>query len=812
MATWLRDLRFTLRRLAATPGFTAATLLTLALGIGANTAIFTVINSVLLKPLPFAQPEQLIVPWQSAPGINIEQLNPSLADYVTWREHSRTLSDIAIWNGRALTISEFTEPERVQSIAATHRLLPMLGVNPILGRHFTAKDDEDSSPRVALITYAWWRSRFGGDPNVVGRRIKADGGAIEIIGVLPQNFWFMDQPHSLLVPIRFTTADIRLGGYNFQGIARLRPDATIATAKADFARMIKLTIERYPAPGGFSKQMFLDARLTPNPVSLRDDLIGDISRSLWVVMATIGIVLLIACANVANLLLVRMEGRAQEFAVRTALGASRSQIAATMLSECLTLAMIGGAIGIAFASSLIWLIIKLAPTPLPRMEHISIDATSLLFTVVLSLLAGLTLAAIPVLKYTGRRLNESLRAGGRSATASRSRHLATSALTAFQVALALTLLIGSGLMIRTFISIRGVHPGFTQFESLQTLRVIIPNTTNLKAAETIQTMHNLMDRVAAIPGVTSVGLMDGPPLTGFSSNDPIYASNRTYRPDELAPLRRFIRVAPGAFTTLNTPLLAGRDYTWTDIHQMRQLAIISENFAREYFGSPQGAIGKQIRVHNAEPWSEIIGVVGDIRHDGCDKKAPTIVYWPIRDQNVGPLLVRTSRAGTEGLITDLRAAIREVNAGAPVTAIETMQHYYTRSMARTSFTLVLLGISGAMALLLAIIGVYAVISYTISQRTKEIGIRVALGAAPSSLTRMFVSRGLLWAGLGAVAGLAVSAALSQLMTSLLYEVSPLDPVTFLAAPGTILLAAALASYVPARRAAGVDPMEALRAD
>lgn len=812
MATWFRDLRFTLRRLAATPGFTAATLLTLALGIGANTAIFTVINSVLLKPLPFAQPEQLIVPWQSASGINIERLNPSLADYLTWRENSHTLSDVAIWNARALTINEFTEPERIQSIAATHRLLPMLGVNPILGRHFTAQDDQDSSPRVAMITYAWWRSRFGGDPNVIGRRIKADGGAIEIIGVLPQNFWFMDQPHAMLVPIRYTAADLRLGGYNFQGIARLRPDATLATANADFARMIQLTIERFPAPGGFSKQMFLDARLTPNPVALRDDLIGAISRSLWIVMATIGIVLLIACANVANLLLVRMEGRAQEFAVRTALGASRSQIAVTMLSECLTLAMIGGAIGIAFASSLIWLIIKLAPSPLPRMEHISIDATSLLFTVLLSLLAGLTLAGIPVLKYTGRRLNESLRAGGRSATASRSRHFATSALTAVQVALALTLLIGSGLMIRTFLSIRRVDPGFTQIESLQTLRVIIPNTTNLKPAETIQIMNNLIARVAAIAGVTSASLMDGPPLTGFSSNDPIYADNRTYRPDELAPLRRFIRVAPGAFATLNTPLLAGRDYTWTDIHQLRRLAIISENFAREYFGSPQGAIGKRIRVHSAEPWSEIIGVVGDIRHDGCDKKAPTVVYWPIRDQNVGPLLIRTSRAGTEGLITELRAAIREVNAGAPITAVETMQHYYTRSMARTSFTLVLLGISGAMALLLAIIGVYAVISYTISQRTKEIGIRVALGAAGSSLTRMFVARGLLWAGLGAVAGLAVSAALSQLMTSLLYEVSPLDPVTYLAAPGAILLAAALASYLPARRAAAVDPMEALRAD
>ena len=341
MSDLMRDLRHAARRLARTPVFTLATLLTLALGIGANTAIFSVVNTVLLKPLPFAEPDRLVGLWQTAPGVNINDLNASIADYVTYREESRTLADVAIWNRTALTVTGLGEPERVDAISATFRLLPMLGVQPILGRAFTERDDEDSSPEVVMLGHGYWQRRFGGDPAVVGRRIMVDGTPREIIGVLPQGFWFMDAPHDLVLPLRFDRAKVRLAGYNFRAVGRLRPGVDIAAVNADVARMIRVELGKFPPPHGMSVKMMEDARLGPNVRPLIDDLVGDLGKSLWVVMATIGIVLLIACANVANLLLVRTEGRAQELAVRAAIGAGRGRLAREMLVESLLLGLDG---------------------------------------------------------------------------------------------------------------------------------------------------------------------------------------------------------------------------------------------------------------------------------------------------------------------------------------------------------------------------------------------------------------------------------------------------------------------------------------
>ena len=658
----IRDLKYALRRLALTPGFTIATLLTLALGIGANTAIFSIINSVLLKPLPFHEPDRLIGVWQTAPGVNIKDLNASIADYVTYREDSRTFADVGIWNGQSVTVTEFADPERVDGISLTFRLLPMLGVHPVLGREFTEKDNQDKSPEVVMLSYGYWQRRFGGDPKVIGRRIMADGSAREIIGVLPKDFWFMDMGHDLVMPLRFDRSAVRLAGYNFQAIARLRPGVTIQQANADVARMIGIELNKFPPPKGMSKQMMEDARLGPNVRLLIDDLLGDISRSLWVVMATIGIVLLIACANVANLLLVRTEGRAQEFAVRAALGAGRGRIARDMFSESLALALMGGCLGIGFAFAVVKLVLKLSPARLPRFEQISVDSTALLFTLGISIVAGFALAAIPVLKHGGVRVAESLRAGGRNASAGRERNFARNTLTVVQVGLALVLLIGSGLMIRTFQSIRRVHPGFSNPEALQTLRISISRTAASKDAELLQMQHNLVDRLASIPGVSEVSILGGLPMTGAMSQDPIFASDHSYAANQIPPLRRFITAGPGAFHALQTPMRAGREFTWTEIHQSRRVVMISENFAREYWGSAQAAIGKQIRSNPNDPWSEVIGVAGDLRHDGSDKKAPTCVYWPLRSQNSMPFLLRSSRAATDSFLTEIRKTVWAVNA------------------------------------------------------------------------------------------------------------------------------------------------------
>ncbi len=808
----IRDLKFTLRRLARTPVFTVATLVTLALGIGANTAIFSVINSVLLKPLPFPEPERLIGVWQSAPGVNIKDLNASIADYFTYREESKTFEDVALWNGRSLTVTEFSDPERVDGISVTFRLFPMLGINPILGRHFTEKDNEGGSPDTMMISYGYWQRRFGGDPKVIGRRIMADGSAREIIGVLPKGLWFMDMNHDLILPLRFDRANVRLAGYNFQAIARLRPGVTVEQANADVARMIGIELGKFPPPNGMSTKMMEDARLGPNVRLLMDDLLGDIGKSLWVVMATIGIVLLIACANVANLLLVRTEGRAQELTVRAALGAGRGRLAREFFVESLTLALLGGALGIGFAVAVVKLVLKLSPARLPRFEQISVDSTALLFTIVVSIVAGLAFGAIPVLKHGGVRIAEALRAGGRSASASRERNIARNSLTVVQVALALVLLIGSGLMIRTFQSMRRVHPGFNEPEALQTLRISIPQTAAAKDPELLRMQQNLAERLAGIPGVTAVSLMSGLPMTSFKSQDPIFASDRTYPPDQIPTLRRFITVTPGTFQALSVPVVAGREFTWAEIHEKRNVAIISDSFAREYWGSARDAVGKQIKSNSRDAWSEVVGVAADVRHDGVDQKAPTTVYWPLRANRSMTFLVRGTRAGTESLSNEIRQTVWATNGSLPITEMRTMKEIYDKSMSRTAFTLTLLGISGSMALLLAAVGIYAVISYTVAQRTREIGIRLALGAQQSNVKMMFVRNGLLWGGIGAGVGLVAAPLLSRLMSTLLFEVSPVDPLTYAVVVIGLLSAAALASYLPARRVTSVDPVEALRAE
>jgi predicted permease len=808
----IRDLKHTLRRLARTPVFTLATLVTLALGIGANTAVFSVINSVLLKPLPFPEPDRLIGVWQTAPGVNMKDLNACIADYFTYREDSKTFADVALWNGRAITVTEFTDPERVEGMNATFSLLRILGVHPMLGRDFTEKDNVNGSPDVLMLSYGYWQRRLGGDPKVIGRRIMADGSAREIIGVLPRGFWFMDRAHDLVLPLRFDRAAVRLAGYNFQAIARLRPGVTIQQANTDVARMIGIELDKFPPPKGLSRKMMDDARLGPNVRPLIDDLLGDIGRSLWVVMATIGIVLLIACANVANLLLVRTEGRAQELAVRASLGAGRGRLARELFIESLALALMGGVAGIGFAIAVVRLVLKLSPARLPRFEQISVDSTAVLFTLVISVAAGFAFGAIPVLKHGGTRLAEALRAGGRNASAGRDRNIARNTLTVVQVALALVLLIGSGLMIRTFLSMRRVHPGFNDPEALQTLRISIPNSAALKDPDLLNLEHNLVDRLASMPGVSAVSLMGGLPMTGASSQDPIYASDHSYAANQIPTLRRFITTGPSAFRVLGVPLRSGREFTWTDIHEKRKVVLIGENFAREYWGSAQAAVGKQIRSNPNDPWSEVIGVAGDIRHDGVDKKAPSAVYWPLRSSNSVTYLIRGPRAGTDSLSTEIRQAVRAVGSNLPITEMRTMKEVYDKSMSRTAFTLTLLAISGGMALLLAAVGIYAVISYTVAQRTREIGIRMALGAQQGKLKMMFVRNGLLWSGIGAAAGLTAAASLTRLMSTLLFEISPVDPLTYSVVAFGLLAAAAVASYLPARRITRVDPVEALRAE
>jgi predicted permease len=509
-------------------------------------------------------------------------------------------------------------------------------------------------------------------------------------------------------------------------------------------------------------KMLEEAHLVPAVRPLQNDVVGDVAKVLWVLMATVGMVLFIACANVANLLLVRAEGRQQELALRAALGAGWSRIARELLLESVTLAVAGGIFGVAVSAGALRLLKVLAPKHLPRLEEIGIDWRVLAFTLVLSVVAGILFGLIPVLKQVRRQLSTGMREVGRTYSSGRERHRARSALVVVQVALALVLLVGSGLMIRTFQALRNVPPGFTSPEQIQTLRISVPSAQVKEPSRVVRMQQGILEKIATVPGVTMVAATNSVTMDGNDNNDPIFAEDRTYREGELPALRRYKFIAPGVFQTMGNPLIAGRDLTWTDVYEKRSVILVSDNLARELWGDPARAIGKRVRENPKGEWRSIVGVASNERDDGVEKKAPTIVYWPMLVQNMWgegervqrnvAFVIRSSRAGTAEFLKEVQRAVWSVNPELPLAEVRTVQEIYHRSLARTSFTLVLLAIAAGMALLLGVVGIYGVISYSVSQRTREIGIRIALGAPDGVVTKMFVRHGLSLTAVGLACG------------------------------------------------------------
>jgi putative ABC transport system permease protein len=815
-----------LRGLARMPLFTAIAVLTLAIGIGANTAIFSVIQGVLLKPLPYPRSDELVTLDHAAPGVNIAHAGAAPFLYFTYREEGRAFQDVGLLNTGTVSVTGTGEPEEVRTLFVTDGVLPMLGAQPMLGRVFSRTDGTPASPETVVLTAGYWRSRFGGDRSAIGRTLMLDSVPREIIGVLPDSFRFLDRDVSLVVPYRFDRSKVFHGLFSYAAIARLKPGTSIDQASADVARMIPIALTRFPPFPGGSVKMFEEARLTPHVLSLKDDLVGDVRTVLWVLMGTIGLVLLIACANVANLLLGRAESRQQELAIRAALGAGSARIARELLLESITLGILGGVVGLGLAFGALRLLVALAPGNLPRLHDITLDVPVLLFTLGLSVVAGLLFGAIPVFKYAGAQPGLALRGGGRSATASRERHRARNTLVIAQVALALVLLVGSGLMIRTFQALRDVHPGFMRPGEVQTLRLSIPDSQVKDEAAVARMHHAIMEKIAAVPGVASVALASTVTMSGEGWHDPLYAQDRAYSESQMPPIRLFKFVSPGYMKTMGGSLVAGRDFTWTDAYEMRPVAMVSESLARELWGHPSAAIGKRVRPYAKGVWRDVVGVVSDMRDDGLNQKAPTVAYWPLLmgdffaaapgsrnfvQRNVS-YVIRSTRTGSNGFVNDLGTAVWSVNPNLPLAAVRTLQEIYDASLARTSFTLVMLGIAGGMALLLGVAGIYGVISYSVSQRTREIGIRIALGAQQQAVTRMFVAHGLMLAGVGVAIGLLAAFGVTRLISSLLFEVSPVDPLTYGMVSLTLIAATVLASYVPALRATAVDPIEALRSE
>ncbi len=828
LESFFADIKLAFRRLTRSPGFAATVLFTLAIGIGANTAVFTVIDSILLKPLPYPQPEQLVAVWLHAPGASglanfAEGLRLSPSMYLTFAEHNRTFHSIGVWVSGTANITGIAQPEEVHTTYISDGVLQALNVPPRAGRWILTADQVPGSRKVAMLSYDYWQQHLGGEPSVIGKNIQVDSQTREIVGVMPQGFEVENQNFDLLIPLGFDPRHQILAGFGYNGIARLKPGVTIGEADADIARMLKIWMDSWTNNDGGDPHFYETWKISGAVRSMKQEVIGNVGSVLWVVMGTIGVVMLIACTNVANLLLVRVEGRQQELAIRAALGAGRVRIAREVLSECALLALMGGAAGIGVAQTGLRFLTAIGPANLPRLHEISFDARSVAFTLGLSLVSALLFGTIAALKSMRPAVSLAHASAGRTASTSRERQHGRNLLVIAQVAMAMVLLVSATLMIRTFAALRGVDPGFTDSNHVQTLRIAIPQQLIADAQTTTRVENSIVDKLAAIPGVNSVGFARDVPMDGIDPDwNNIFIEGKNERPGA-APMRLFNYVSPGYFHSVGTRLVAGRDYTWTDIYGLRPVAIVSENLARESWGSAAAAIGKRFRILPTQTWQEVIGVAENVRQNGVDEAAPAIVYWPAMMPNpfvAGQInvtraitfVVHTSRTESESLRSEIQQAVWRVNGNLPVASMQTLGKIYNRSMARTSFTLVMLAIAGAMAFALSLIGIYGVISYAVSQRTREIGIRMALGAQEGEMHWMFVRVALGLAGVGIVIGLGAAAAVARLMTALLFGVSPLDLLTFAVVPFILAAAAALASYLPASRAAAVNPVDALKAD
>jgi putative ABC transport system permease protein len=811
-----QDLRYGARTLRKQPGFTLVAVLTMAIGIGATTAIFSVVNGVLIKPLPFAESDRLIALVHQAPGVNQYELAASPAIYFTYRENNRTFESVALWFSNTASVTGAGDPEEVQRLESTHELLPLLRVTPLVGRTFSEADDQPGSPGTVILSYGYWHRRFGGAAAVVGKTLVVDGAPHEIIGVLPREFRFLQQPAEILTPARPNRALAFVPSIGGRGVARLKDGVTLEQASADVARMIPILINGFPIVPGLTRAGVERMKLGPNLRLLKEDFIGDLDEVLWVLFGTIGMLLLIACANVANLQLARIEARSHELAIRTALGAGWRRIASSLLAESTWLGVMGGIVGLALAAIALPVLLAAADQEVPGMLEITIDPTVLAFTLAISLGSGLLFGLIPLAKYASPRVAAMLSGIGRTHTPGRAHHRARHTLVVMQVALALVLLVASGLMIRTFQSLRNVDPGFTDPDQIQTLHLSMPQDTAPQFGRVIRMQNAIWDQLSGVAGVESVAFSSRSlPLAASGPSGPFSLEDTSGgRPIEI----EFRYISPNLFRTLGTPLLAGRDFEWTDHYGTRQVAIVSETLTRREWGSPSAAIGKRMRRSERSPWLEVIGVAGDIRHDGLDQPVPDTVYLA-SNEALAPYMssavyffVRSPRVGTAGFIDDLQRAVWSVNGSVPLGSLQTMGEVYRRSTARTSLTLVLLSITAAMALALGLIGIYGVISYMLTERTREIGVRMALGARTAALKRMVLGQVLLLVAVGVALGLGGAAVLTRLMESLLFGVGALDVFTYVTVSAILVVASALAAYLPVRRVTRIDPLQALRAE
>jgi predicted permease len=808
--------RQTFRTLRRSPAFTLTSVLVLAIGIGATGAIFSVVYGVLIQPLPYPQPERLIALTHRMENTGAARLPASTAIYFTYRDHNRSFDSVALWTTDTATITGGGAPEEVRALETTFEFLPMLGVHPESGRVFASSDDQPGSQGTIILSHGYWQRRFGG-ANVLGRSLTVDGVPHEVIGVLPQSFRFLRQAADVVLPLQPDRAISFVGPLGENGVARLRPHVTLEHASADIERMIPILVSTFPHVSGMDMQALRNLRLHPDLRHLKEAIVGDLRNVLSVLMGTIGMLLLMACANVANLQLVRAESRSHELAVRAALGASPSRIAVELFAENTLVAIIGGALGLSLASAALPALLEMAANHLPGALEIRIGWPVMLFTVAVSIVSGLLFGLAAVVKHAQPAVSSALGASGRSLSVSRDSQRIRSGLVVAQVALALVLLVAAGLMIRTFQNLRHVDAGFHPSGEIQTVDISIPEGSTRDFQLAVRKFNDIQDRLAAVAGVDLVGFASRVPLGDTGPSAGFFVEHKT--PAGTAPPQREFRyVSPNFFKTIGARLVAGRDFTWTDHHEARRVAMISERMARREWGAAGAAVGRRIRMTPAEPWREIVGVVGDIHHESLMEPSPDSVYLTLGEplaqymSRTVTFVIRSSRVGTQGFLEELQKSVWSVDGTLPLANVQTLAEYYGRAMERTALTLLLLGVTAGMALLLGLVGIYGVISYIVSLRVREIGIRLALGAQSAALRRMLMRRVLALVSVGLAFGLAGAALLSTVMESLVFGVTPGDPITYVQVCAILGLSAICAGYLPARRITRMDPTAALRAE
>lgn len=815
METLWQDLRYGFRALTKSPGFTAIAVLSLALGIGANTAIFSVVNAVLLKPLPFRDPERLVMVWEDQSAIGFPRDDVAPANFADWKMQQSVFEDMAALTWKSFNLTGDGEPERILAHGVTANFLPLLGIQPVLGCVFSPEEDRPGSGNVAILSYGLWQRRYGGDPAVLGRDILLNGEKYAVVGVMPSGFQYMQGDIGMWVPAALTQDQVSdRDNHYLTVLARTKPGVSIEQAQADIQTITKRIARDYPD----------DAEgLSSVVVSLREQLAGKVRRPLVMLVVAVAFVLLIACANIASLLLSRAVIRRKEIALRTALGASRWRIVRQLLSESLLLASMGGVVGLLIVGWSFTLLKQLIPDGMVLSTNLKLDLPVLGYAMSVSVLTGIIFGLAPALNASGIDLNIALKEGTSRTSASTAGNKLQGAFVVAEVALALVLLIGTGLMIRTVLNLRSQYSMFHP-ENLLTVRTILPDTKYRDLREYITKEHNhrvafydqVLEEVSVLPGVVSAGYTTSVPLVWKGGASGFITENR--QPDPAVPANAIHRqVSAAYFQTMGISLRKGRYFDDRDGQQSLPVAIINETMAHSYWPD-EDPLGRRFKlgVPNA-PWLTIVGIVADVRQMGMDVPVKSEMYFPYRQIASHPwygprdLVVRTAGDPMK-LVSAVREVIRRVDPDQPISNVATMEELLTRETGSRRLGMILLSVYSGLALLLAALGIYGVLSYVVAQQTHEIGVRLALGAGSGDILGMVLRRGATLVFIGVMIGALAAFALTRLMTSLLFGVSATDPPTFSGIALMLILVALAACLLPARRATRVDPMVALRCD